>query len=199
LRSNELMLYYICPMHTLYTVLVYATLAAWPAGNDSAAGVWLKLAASTALVVGVWEFKFVFYAIFSPLAPVLGYTDPRRPNPDALHEWYFRTGLDRYVWVHGMACAYLHPSFEAWLKALDEGEAAARRRKRTIVGGIAAAVFVAWYFLVFRMPKLEYNKAHPYTSWIPISAFLVLRNLTPALRLNSVGLYGWLGCITLET
>ncbi len=42
-------------------------------------------------------------------------------------------------------------------------------------------------------------QVHPYTSWIPITLWAVLRNLTPTLRLNHLRLYGWLGCITLET
>ena len=29
------------------------------------------------------------------------------------------------------------------------------------------------------LPKWEYNAVHPYTSWIPISCWAVLRNLTP--------------------
>lgn len=31
------------------------------------------------------------------------------------------------------------------------------------------------------------------------AVFFMLRNLTPPLRSFSMGLYGWLGCITLET
>jgi hypothetical protein len=31
------------------------------------------------------------------------------------------------------------------------------------------------------------------------AVFIVLRNMTPSLRLWSMSLYGWLGCITLET
>ncbi len=31
------------------------------------------------------------------------------------------------------------------------------------------------------------------------AVFIVLRNMTPPLRLWSMSLYGWLGCITLET
>ena len=36
-------------------------------------------------------------------------------------------------------------------------------------------------------------------SWIPITVWIVLRNITPAMRTINLGLYGWLGCITLET
>ena len=98
-----------------------------------------------------------------------------------------------------MICGFLHPTFEKWLKAVDDREPAVRRTMRAVLAGVAAAAGLVWYNMIYTLPKLEYNKVHPYTSWIPITAFLILRNITPSLRLKSLGLYGWLGCITLET
>ncbi|KAI8102617.1 hypothetical protein M9435_006215 [Picochlorum sp. BPE23] len=197
--DNEYMLYYICPMHTLYTVMVYAALGLWKSGNDRSYGIWIKFIASFAVVIGCWEYEKVFYTVWAPFRLLLGYTDPRRPNPNAMHEWYFRTGLDRYIWIHGMICAYLHPMFERWLKAVDDKSATTRKSIRIALGSVCVGAMYLWYQHIYTLPKLEYNKIHPYTSWIPITSFLILRNITPSLRLHSLGLYGWLGCITLET
>ena len=79
------MLYYICPMHTVFTVLVYGALAVAPRLNKSQGWLWAKIAASLALVVLCWDVRPVFNALWRPLDALVGYSDPRRPSNDRLH------------------------------------------------------------------------------------------------------------------
>lgn len=112
---------------------------------------------------------------------------------------YFRSGLDRYVWIYGMLCGYVHPYVDSWMQQVDSMSVAARYSIRGIILAASTAVGVAWYHHVYVLPKLDYNAIHPYTSWIPITVWAFWRNLTPRMRVVSLGVFGWLGCITLET
>ena len=82
---NDYMLYYICPMHTLFTVLVYAPLAIYPELNDSRLGMGGKMLACGGLVAFCWELPAVFYALWTPLEPPVGYLDPRKSGGDPMH------------------------------------------------------------------------------------------------------------------
>jgi hypothetical protein len=259
--GNSYMLYYICPMHTLYTVFVYGSLALAPGLNKSPGWLAAKMVACFAAVALMWEIKPVFYALWRPLAFLVGYSDPRRPATDvldgaaaalraarplrrALHpplrrclpysvhvslrrrpilgadpaspglpprpcaprnprpvraEWYFRSGLDRYVWIHGMVCAYAHPYATRALERLDALAPAQAAGARAALLAACAAVGAVYHRTVFSLPKVEYNALHPFTSWVPITLWIVVRNCAPGLRIKHLRLYGWLGCITLET
>ncbi len=64
---------------------------------------------------------------------------------------------------------------------------------------VVFALGAAWYKNVYSLDKLSYNALHPYTSWLPLTLWVVLRNLFPALRGVYIELFAYLGKITLET
>ena len=108
-----------------------------------------------------------------------------------MHEWFFRSGLDHLVWVFGMLCACAFPFLDRQLRALEELPAVSRRTARLGLLGATLAAVAYWYLFYFGLPKRPYNAVHPYTSFIGIFAYLVLRNLTVELRQRHLHLFAW--------
>ncbi len=197
--KNSYMLYYICPMHTLFTLAIYGALGARQAANRTRAGVAVKVSLCLAAVALLWDLPGAFNAVWRPFQFLVGYVDPRTPDKDPLYEWFFRSGLDRFVWIYGMLCAACHPAAERLLGQLDALRGMDGHVARGAVLAACAVVGAAWYDKVYSLDKLSYNKLHPYTSWVPLTLWVVVRNIFPAVRARYIELFAYLGKITLET
>ncbi|GFZ09099.1 O-acetyltransferase family protein [Actinidia rufa] len=123
--------------------MVYGALGTFQKYNEKGKVIAAKLIACFLVVILIWEVPGVFDLVWSPFTFLLGYTDPNpsKQQFSLLHEWHFRSGLDRYIWIVGMIYAYYHPT-----------------------------IGYLWLEYIYKLPKVEYNKYHPYTSWIPITS-----------------------------
>eukprot|EP00760_Papus_ankaliazontas_P002157 PhM_4_TR10864/c0_g1_i1/m.70963/K03377/CASD1; N-acetylneuraminate 9-O-acetyltransferase len=198
--ENEYMLYYICMLHTTFTVMIYAGLGICSHVNQTFAGITMKIIGMTVAAIVIWDLpRVVFDAVWFPVKPLVEFHDPYKPTRDPMHEWYFRSGLDHLIWIVGMLTAYNHPRTDAALEKLDQMPPVKQYTIKWIVVGLTLAVSYVWYENVFALNKFEYNKLHPYTSWIPITAYIILRNIFATARQYHLHLFEFLGKITLET
>jgi len=197
--NNEYMLYYICPMHTFFTWGVFIPLFICHSYNDSFTVLFIKIAATFGVAALLYDVQGVFDAVMAPFHAILEFHDPLHPENKPMHEWFFRSGLDHFVWVFGMFCAFAFPWLDRQLAAIESLESGKRSMAKLALLGVTLALGYWWWSSYFALPKRAYNKVHPYTSFAPIFLYLVLRNLTEWLRRRHMHLFAWCGKITLET
>ncbi|CAN1281707.1 Protein REDUCED WALL ACETYLATION 2 [Linum perenne] len=200
--DNSYMLYYICPMHTLFTLMVYGALGIMHKYNEIGLVMGAKIASCFLVVILIWEIPGIFDIIWGPFTFFLGYTDPAKPDLPLLHEWHFRSGLDRYIWIIGMIYAYYHPTVERWMEKLEEMEVKRKLTIKVTVASVALTVGYLWYEYIYKLDKCIHlsEECHPVLPELQFDPFCVSSAcVCHDNQFSPVLLIRWLGKVTLET
>eukprot|EP00732_Lithocolla_globosa_P004043 Lithocolla_globosa_v1_NODE_3498_length_1655_cov_24.973750.p1 type:complete len:469 gc:universal NODE_3498_length_1655_cov_24.973750:1484-78(-) len=192
LMDRNYMLYYVCPLHTFFYLTTYVTMAIYPQMNYEPFWMRIKFLVHFVILFVLFEVPSVFETVWLPLYPLVQLND-------SLHEWHFRSGLDHYASFFGMLFAYNYPTLEMALKWVEDQAPLKHLFWKGLVLVVMIIILIPYYIYVFTLNKFEYNYYHPYTSFIPITAYIILRNMVPLARKKVIGVFQWCGTITLET
>lgn len=96
--GNTYILYYICPLHTFYFLVVYAIMRVAPSLNYTT-GVRWKLLTAGGIIWLVWDADI---GLFDKLFFFLGDTPKIGAGSGSQWEWYFRSSLDHWSTFLGM-------------------------------------------------------------------------------------------------
>jgi hypothetical protein len=188
-HENTYILYYICPMHTFYFLMVYVTMYCFSYMNQTKWAIRWKLLVLAIIIYIVWD---VNNGLFDILFAWLGTDKMIGAGSGSVWEWYFRTSLDHWSTLLGMIFALNFPLAEQYfIKA---------RGIPLVLAAIVMALVTGWWlYYIFPLDKLSYNLAHSYFAIIPLTSYIFFRNLTPGIRsVVSMSLHD-LGKTTLET
>merc|ERR1712166_268351 len=193
--NNTYILYYICPLHTFFFLVVFFTMRVGESTNHTQWGVRAKVFGLCVLLYLVWEFDSVWLMLWSvlPTSAQLG------AKYGVTHEWHFRSFLDHWDSAFGMMFALNFPMMVQWFEQIEGLSAVQQFRAKAAVGTIFGFALALWFKYVFFLPKFEYNHIHPYTFFVPLLSYVFYRNCSKYLRSFNLDLLVSMGKITLET
>jgi len=194
--NNTYILYYICPLHTFFFLMVYCVMRIGRSINYTKYKLRVKLFVLAFLIFLVWDCDtplFKSFHFFLGETPTVGATGGQ------LWEWYFRTTLDHWSTFLGMIFAANYPVTALYVKKVEKLPAKQQWMFKGCSGALVACVFIWWVINLFLKPKLEYNLTNAYFGFIPLLTYIFFRNIHPTLRGYSLDMLHQIGKTTLET
>ena len=199
IMRTDYLFYYFAPLTSFWYLVVTATLSVQHPRNASLVFLLSKITLAMALVTIFNQIPFIWETIFYVLRKVC------RIDWN-LQEWRFRVHLDSFIVFAGMMVAAVFLRLSDPRRGLDMGKLRPSLSKKLTAYLPLLIVVTAWLAIpIFWLAashigvKEDYNRWLPYTSWVPVLSFAVLRNSTKGLRNIHSSLFAWIGRHSLET
>jgi hypothetical protein len=177
--------YYFSPLVTLWFFLIYSTMHIYSEKNNkSDMVIYGKFIVLTIFVSILVANPSVFEFAVNTVARLTG-------SKWNAKEWLFRVALDRYIVICGMLFAFF------LIKSKESSSFV--RDYHWIAAPIATVAMLGYLWFCLSTDKFSYNKYHPFLSWIPVVAFIFLRNINEAFRKTTSSFFVYIGQISLET
>ncbi|KAG1749914.1 10 TM acyl transferase domain found in Cas1p-domain-containing protein [Suillus paluster] len=181
--------YYFSPLVSMWYLIVYGTMAIGSQYNDRMPFLLSKILISMAILTWFMTETWMLDAVFAFLDRIFSIHWSAR-------EWNFRVTLDLWIVYFGMLLAIAVIKIQAhrltdhhlWPMAVK------------VAVGISISILL-WFFgfELMQESKFSYNAWHPYISFLPIAAFVTLRNASSSLRSCSSRAFSVIGRCSLET
>nr|VWO94211.1 Probable O-acetyltransferase CAS1 (EC (Capsule synthesis protein 1) [Ganoderma boninense] len=187
--NTDYLYYYFAPLVSLWYLIIYGTMAIGAQFNDRTPFLVVKLLLSMAVVTMFMSQQWLLEAFFQFLERFCAiHWDAR--------EWAFRVNLDLWIVYFGMFTALAVIKIRDY--RLTDNPLWSLSVK--IASGVSAVILLWFFAFELSQPnKFVYNGWHPYVSFLPVGAFVVLRNANVVLRSGSSRLFAFIGTCSLET
>lgn len=182
IQDTDYLSYYFSPLVTLWFGVIWVTMYVGYNYNKNLIFMLGKIVISAALTAA-------FHLHSRPLQVLFEIFNAVFKTEWNAKEWSFRVTLDMYIVYVGMLAAL------AFIKIQEEKlwDRPWWPRVRTMSYLTSVIGLVGYFAFELRYNKFEYNRYHPYISFIPVLSFVILRNATPLLRSTSSRAYIWIG------
>ncbi|KAI0660347.1 O-acetyltransferase [Cubamyces menziesii] len=187
--NTDYISYYFAPLVSWWYLIIYATMAIGSRYNDRTVILIAKVFASMTIVTWFMNEPWLLESIFQFLARFCNIHWSAR-------EWAFRVNLDLWIVYFGMFASL------AVIKVREHRITDHPRWPLVVKTSAAVSAVILLWFFAFELAqedKFAYNLWHPYVSFLPVGAFVVLRNANAILRSASSRMFAFIGTCSLET
>ncbi|CAF4926844.1 unnamed protein product [Pieris macdunnoughi] len=121
-------------------------------------------------------------------------------SDDDIHQWWLDWKQDRYSLAYGIIFAIAYLLAQRYNLLDDNNHSNLFTPGISLSATLLAFIGLGSYitFTFFCTNTFDCNEIHSYVTFLPIVSYILLRNVSGALRTRHSSLFAWFGCITLE-